>query len=285
MIYDEDARKLHECLTVCYACGDKLGRDKVRDHCHYTGKYRGSFNSECNLKLKRTRTIPVLLHNLSGYDSHMFVKRLADAEGEVDCILETKRNTLLSNKSVLVDTIDRDGKKVKVYIRLKFLDSFRFMNTSSGKLVKTIDRFEHTGKYLSVEQQELLRRKEVYPHNYMTGVSKFAETELPPKEAFNTWMDSGTVSCSDELDEMRPKEISDEDYAHAKKVWDALECKNLGDYTDAYCKIDTFQLSDVMESFIDVCLQKYKLYPVHYVTAAALSWDGMLKVTGAEINY
>ena len=147
-----------------------------------------------------------------------------------------------------MDTIDRDAKKVKVYIRLKFLDSFRFMDTSSGKLVKTIDRFEHTGKYLSVEQQELLRRKEVYPYNYMTGVSKFAETELPSKEAFNTWMDSGTVSCSDELDEMRPKEISDEDYAHAKKVWDALECKNLGDYTDAYCKIDTFQLADVMET-------------------------------------
>ena len=165
MIYDEDARKLYESLTVCYACGDKLGRDKVRDHCHYTGKYRGALHSECNLKLKRTRTIPVLFRNLSGYDSHLFVKRLADTDGEVDCIPEnsSEEKYITFNKSVLVDTIGMDGKKVKVYTRLKFLDTFRLMNTSLGKLVKTIDRLEHTSKYFSVEQQELLRRKDVTP--------------------------------------------------------------------------------------------------------------------------
>ena len=100
-----------------------------------------------------------------------------------------------------MDTIDRDGKKVKVYIRLKFLDTFRFMNTSLAKLVENIGRFEHTDKYFTTEQQELLRRKEVYPYNYMTNFSKFAETKLPPKEAFNTWLDSGTIACSDEFDD------------------------------------------------------------------------------------
>ena len=100
-----------------------------------------------------------------------------------------------------MDTIDRDGKKVKVYIRLKFLDTFRFMNTLLAKLVENIGRFEHTDKYFTTEQQELLRRKEVYPYNYMTNFSKFAETKLPPKEAFNTWLDSGTISCSDEFDD------------------------------------------------------------------------------------
>ena len=51
-----------------------------------------------------------------------------------------------------------------------------------------------------------------------------------------------------------------------------------------YVRTDTFQLADVMENFIGVCLEKYKLDPVHYVTAAALAWDGMLKVTGVEIE-
>ena len=73
----------------------------------------------------------------------------------------------------------------------------------------------------------------------MTGVSKFAETMLPPKEAFNTWLDSGTVSCSNKFDEMKPTEISYEDYQHAQKFFEEFECKNLGDYTELYCKIDT----------------------------------------------
>ena len=116
MIYDEDARKLHESLTVCYACGEELGGDKVRDHCHYTGKYRGALHSKCNLKLKRTRTIPVLFHNFSGSDSHLFVKRLADTDGEVRCIPENEEKYITFNKNVLVDV--KDGKDV--YIRLMF---------------------------------------------------------------------------------------------------------------------------------------------------------------------
>ena len=118
----------------------------------------------------------------------------------------------------------------------------------------------------------------------MTDISKFAETELPPKEAFNTWLDSGVVSCSSEFDEMKPKEISDEDYEHAKKVWNAFECENLADYTKLYCKIDTLQLTDVFENFIEVCLEKYKLDPSYYITSAALAWDAMLKVTRVEIE-
>ena len=269
---------------MCFACGEELGSDKVRDHCHYTVKYRGALHSGCNLKLKRTRTIPVLFHNLSGYDSHLFVKRLADSPGVVNCIPENEEKYITFNKSVLVDTITRDGKEINIYTRLKFLDTFKFMNTSLGNLVKNIDKFEHASKYFKAEQQELLRRKEVYPYDHMTGFLKFAETELPPKEAFNAWLDCGTVSCSGEFHEMRPKGISDEDYEHAKKVWNALECKNLGDYTNVYCKIDTLQLADVFENFIGVCLEKYKLDPSHYITSAALAWDAILKVTEVEIE-
>ena len=100
----------------------------------------------------------------------------------------------------------------------------------------------------------------------------------------DTWLDSGTVSCSDEFDKMKPKEISDEDYEHAQKVFKDFACKNLDDYTGLYVKTDTIQLADVMENLIDVCLEKYKLDPVHYVTAASLAMDGMLKVTGVEIE-
>ena len=282
MIFDEEE---------CYACGKTFDEEdfnmtKVRDHCHYTGKYRGALHSLCNLRLKRVRTIPVIFHNLSGYDSHLFVKRLADTIGRVDCIPQNAEKYVTFNKNVHVDTIVRDEKDIKVYSRLKFVDSFRFMQSSLASLVKNITRFEHTDRYFTPEQQELLRRKEVYPYEYMTDFSKFAETELPSKEdlEFNKRLNCGAVFKSGKFDEMEPEEISDEDYAHAKELWNAFGCNNLGDYTDLYCKIDTLQLADVFENFINVCLEKYKLDPAYYLTSASLAWDGMLKVTGVEIE-
>ena len=167
MIFDEDARKLHENLTVCFACGKDLGSDKVRDHCHYTDRYRGALHSRCNLKLKRTTTIPVLAHNNSGCDSHMFVKRLADTERWVRCISENEEKYITFSKNVLVDVVDGEN----VYVKLKFLDTFRFMGKSLSELVRTTVKFEHTDRYFTAEQQKLLRRKEVYPYDYMTDVS------------------------------------------------------------------------------------------------------------------
>ena len=49
---------------------------KVRDHCHYTGKYRGAAHSNCNLKYKTTKKIPVVFHNGSTYDYHFIIKQL-----------------------------------------------------------------------------------------------------------------------------------------------------------------------------------------------------------------
>ena len=69
MAFDVDARRLHESQNECYTCGEEFGRNslsKVRDQCHYTGKYRGALHSKCNLRLKCTRTIPVFAHNLIG---------------------------------------------------------------------------------------------------------------------------------------------------------------------------------------------------------------------------
>ena len=90
MIFNDAARRLHNTQNECYACRKPFVNDKVRDHCHYTGQYRVDRHSKCNLRLKRNRTIPVFFHNLTGYDSHFFVKRLADTKGSVDCIPYSK---------------------------------------------------------------------------------------------------------------------------------------------------------------------------------------------------
>ena len=50
---------------------------KVRDHCHNTGSYRGPAHMKCNLRYRIPPYIPIVFHNLSGYDAHLFIKELA----------------------------------------------------------------------------------------------------------------------------------------------------------------------------------------------------------------
>ena len=228
---------------MCFACRKKFDGDKVRDHCHFTGKYPGALHSRCNLKLgEKTLIIPVLAHNNSGYDSHMFVKRLSDKDGRTSCIAENEEKYITFSKDILVDVVDEK----KVYVKLKFLDTFRFTGKSLAELVKTMPKFEHTDKYFTFEQQELMRKKEVYPYDYTSDFSKLAETKPPPREAFNSYLNSpGAVSHTNEFDEMEPVKISNEDYEHFMEMWKTYGSKTLGDLTEFYVKGDTFQLADV----------------------------------------
>ena len=76
MIFTEKDRKHFNNASDCWICGEELGNDRVRDHCHFTGRYRGPAHNRCNLKYRKPKNISVFFHNLSGYDSHLFIKKL-----------------------------------------------------------------------------------------------------------------------------------------------------------------------------------------------------------------
>ena len=83
--------------THCWICNGSLGEDKVRDHCHFTGKFRGAAHGSCNLKFKKPKFNPLFFHNLSGYDSHLFVTKLG--KSEISLLFQTmKRNIFHSAK-------------------------------------------------------------------------------------------------------------------------------------------------------------------------------------------
>ena len=72
--------------THCWICEKEITKDKVRDHCHFTGEYRGAAHKACNLKLaiKPNKTkIPVVFHNLRGYDSHLIMQKIHKASGNI----------------------------------------------------------------------------------------------------------------------------------------------------------------------------------------------------------
>ena len=196
------------------------------------------------------------------------MKWLADSPGDVNCIPRNEEKYVTFNKNVLVDTIVTDDEKeVNVYSCLRFVDTMNFMRTSLESLVSNLDKpsFEHTGKYFHGKELDLMLRKGVYPYEYMTGVQRLCERSLPPNEEFASLLGAGVVSDSETI--IAPSHISDEDCRHAQKVFEAFGCENLADYKELYCKSDVLLLADVFESFIDVCLEKYKLDPSHYISS------------------
>ena len=81
------------------------------------------------------------------------------------------------------------------------------------------------------------------------------------------------------------KGITDDEYAHRKKVWDAFGCTTFGDYHDLYLRTNVLLLADVFENFRKLCLEQYKLDPAPYYTSPGLSWDALLKHTGWSSSY
>ena len=71
---------------------------KVRDHCHFTGKYRGAAHNSCNLQCRKPMIVPEIFHNLQGYDSHLFIKQLAKVKGGFICIPSTEEKYLSFSK-------------------------------------------------------------------------------------------------------------------------------------------------------------------------------------------
>ena len=110
----------------------------------------------------------------------------------------------------------------------------------------------------------------MYPYEYMDSWERFTENQLPPKTSFYS--------------KLTGEHISDEDYAHAQKVWETFGSRNMGDYCDLYCRTDVLLLADVFETFRKTCMGQYNLDPAHYYTSPGLSWDALLKKTGVELE-
>ena len=88
----EEEKESYENQHLCHICDEEFYTDnnkemrKVRDHCHYTGKYRGAAHSKCNLNYKIVKEIPILFHNGSVHDYHFITKYLARKfEGNFEC--------------------------------------------------------------------------------------------------------------------------------------------------------------------------------------------------------
>ena len=277
IIFGEKEKERYNEETRCWICKGEFddkdkNKEKVKDHCHYTGRYRGAAHNECNLNYRKPNFTPVVFRNLSGYDSHLFIKNLGFSEGNIDCIPNNEEKYISFSKKIEVKSYTKEEKEIKVYHTIRFIDSFKFMATSLEKLVNNLPKDDciNLGLYYLGDKFNLLARKGVYPYEYMDSLEKLKETALPPKEAFYSRLNDGG--------------ISDEDYAHAQNVWKTFKMKYFKDYHELYNKVNVLLLADVFEHVRNICLENYELDPAHYYTAPGLAWDAALKVTDVSLE-
>ena len=269
----EDEDKFQK-ANECYICNKKYTNEDIRvqDHCHITGKYRGSAHQECNLKLRvnpEELKIPVIFHNLRGYDSHFIMQEIGAIVKEYEYTNKKGQKCQMN-----INAIPNNMEKYMAFMlgnHLTFLDSFQFMSSSLEKLVSNLPResLKYTSQRFKGTKLDLMVRKGVYPYDYMDSFDKFNK-KLPMKEEFYSILNT--------------EHISDEDYEHAQDVWNTFSLKNMGEYHDLYLQSDILLLSDVFKNFRKTCLQYYKLDPCHYFTSPGLSWDAMLKMTDIKLE-
>ena len=275
IIFTEEDRKQFNKASDCWICGEYLGNDRVRDHCHFTGRYRGPAHNRCNLKYRKPKSISVFFHNLSGYDSHLFIKKLGtpDKNENIDCIPNNEEKYISFSKTIVTGQYtNKKGEVKNKTFKIVFKDSLKFLASSLEALVNNLTKedFKNLHKYFTPKQAEILKQKGFYPYEYMDSEEKFNNTKPPPQRAFYS--------------NLSGKGISNKNYNHVLNVWNTFNMKIFKEYHELYNITDVLLLADVFENFWDICLKIYGLDPVYYFTAPGLAWDACLKTTGIQLE-
>ena len=314
---DED-EKNYKNAKDCHICEKELEGDKVKDHCHLTGKYRGAAHNNCNTKYRVPKFIPIVFHNLAGYDCHLFIKKLASSiPGDLKCIPSNEEKYISFSKEIKVgEFIGKDGKPHDVKRELRFIDSYKFMGSSlkdlTDNLVKDLchecsrldaktckadcldrkgDKCKCKANCKECENRKFKKGDEMCKNlNYIyTGEKRdlLLRKGVYPYD----WVDSIDKFSETQLppidsfySKLNDEGISNEDYLHAEKVWKVFNCQTFRDYHNIYNVSDVLILADVFENFRDVCSENYGIDPAHHFTSPGLAWDAALKKTKIELE-
>ena len=262
---------------------------KVKDYCYYTGKYKGVAHSNCDLKYKVQKEIPIVFHNSSTYDYHFIVKELAkEFDGNFECLGENTEKYIKFSVPIKKEIRNKD-KIIEITYKIKFIDSYRFMSTSLSKLVDNLSEGLHNNRrvdcescldHMKILDDKLIFRcfgcKKNYEKDFnkelikrFASTYKFCNNDLNrfimllrkgvyPYEYMDTWEKFDETSLPDEksfYSSLTMENISDIDYRHGNNVLKKFKLNNLGEYHDLYVQSDTLLLADVtLEKLVLKCM-------------------------------
>ena len=310
---EEDYRK----NNICRFCEKNIESDKVRDHCHLTGNYRGPAHSKCNINVtqKQSNFIPFIFHNFGNYDCHMFFKKLVDEK----------------NDKVKFDIIPKTNEEYisVTYGCIRFIDSYRFLSSGLDSLVKTlVDNSNKTLKNLKeeiVDNDEILNiineiieddktikdLKKDYPEeiknlekallNYMEENDlKILKTRFPdkwnyltkklayPYEYFNSIEDYqkpvNNLKKEHFFSKLKNGYPDDEEIQRTMDNIKRFNIRNGEELTEIYSKSDVLLLACVFEKFIKVSVNEFGINPLYCVSLPGYTWQCGLKYTGINVQ-
>ena len=148
IILTNEEKESYENQEVCYICKKEFctdKNDKVRDHCHYTGKFKGAAHIICNLKYKIPKETHVVFHNGSTYDYHFIIRQLAkEFEGNFDCLVENTEKYITFSVPIKKELNNNNNNKAIIY-KLKLIDSCIFMSASLSSLIDNLSGINKKG--------------------------------------------------------------------------------------------------------------------------------------------
>ena len=308
----------HNEQEICYICKKEFDKKnyKVRDHCHYTGKYRGTAHDICNLRYKIPKEIPVVFCNGSTYDYHFIIKELVkEFDRNCECLGENTEKYITFSVPIKKKIENKD---IEITYKSKFIDSYKFMSSSLSKLVDNLSEGIHNNKcadcescldYVKTKNEKLLLKcfncEQYYKKKFNKELIKrfkskyeFCNKDLNkfilllrkgvyPYDYMDNWERfNETLLPSKEsfYSNLNMENIDDIDYRHGNNVFKRFKLKNLGEYHDLYVQSDTLLLADVFKNFRNKCLEVYELDPAHFLSLPVLAWQACLKKTNIELE-
>ena len=253
---EEDYRK----NDICRFCEKNIEYDKVRDHCHLTGKYRGPSHSKGNINVtqKQSNLLPFIFHNFSNYDCHMFFKKMVDKK----------------NDKIDFDIIPKTNEE---YISvtfgcIRFVDSYRFLSSGLDSLVKSLveDDFKILKKEFP-DKWQYLNKKLAYPYEYFNSIDDYK------KPVHN-------LKKEDFFSELKNKCPDDEEIQRTKEIIEIFNIKDGKELTELYLKSDVILLADVFEKFIKISVEEFGINPLYCVSLPGYTWQCGMKYTDINLQ-
>ena len=271
--------------TICHICLKEFDndKDKVRDYCYFTGRYRGAAHNDCNLRHKIPKNIPIVFHNGSMYDYHFLIKELAEEfDRNFECFGENMEKYITFSVPIKKRI---ENKNMDITNRLKFIDSFRFMSTSLSKLVDNLIDGVHSDKCINCKSNLCFVRT-INETLLFECVDCKKEYEKKFNKVLLERFSSTYEFCGNDMDKfltLLRKGVYPYEYMDG---WDRFSEKALPDKDSFYSSLTMEGISktDIFENFRQSCLENYELDPAHFVSLPGLAWQACLKKTNVELE-
>ena len=252
--------------SICHICKETMSTDeKVRDHDHATGIYRGAAHLSCNFQYRPSEWLSIFIHNNTNYDAHIIVKALSHPSVKSQ-LHDVTVMPISAEKYTTISITTKNG------VKIRFVDSLRFLNASleslATSLVKDSSLFLLESKFPDTHQ--LLRGKQHLPYEHLQSLDVLLEQSLPPRSAFHNSLSDST--------------ISQESYDDACNVYSANNCASLGEYVKLYLLVDVILLAEIFQHFRKLCYKVYSLDPSHFISLPQLALDAALLKTKINLE-